>query len=159
MKIVFDYFPPSRLSGDPAVCVVIVHQCALWLALVGAPWKYLSGVMDSVIRLFCWVKFNMYKFVRGSLVPFMMTFPVYLFRMRTDLSLKVDSHPWSQNVPMYSRALLIPGKICAFRAWIGRSWWDRIDVCVDMMISLFGIWMRSGWTSCCLLSHGKSRVS
>ena len=38
-RLFFDYFLPSRLSGDTAVCVVIVHQCALWLALVGAPWK------------------------------------------------------------------------------------------------------------------------
>ena len=38
-KFFCDLFPPSRLSGDPAGCVVIVHQCAFWLALVGAPCK------------------------------------------------------------------------------------------------------------------------
>ena len=34
-----DFFPPSRLIGAPAGCVVIIHQCTLWILLVGVPHK------------------------------------------------------------------------------------------------------------------------
>ena len=72
--------------------------------------------MDFVISFFFWVKFNMFKFVRVSCVTLIMIFPLCLFRMQTDLSLKVASQPLLHNVPMDSRDLLIPEKICAFRA-------------------------------------------
>ena len=57
------------------------------LNLYALPAKYFSGVVYSVNSLFCWVKFNMYKFVHGYCVPFIITFPLYFLRIRTDLSL------------------------------------------------------------------------
>ena len=64
----------SRMSGDSPPMWFLTYTCRRSL-----------GVVDSVISFFCWVKFNMYKFVRGSRVPFTTTFPLHLFRMRTYL--------------------------------------------------------------------------
>ena len=58
---------------------------------------------------------------------------------------------------MDNKALLSPGKICAFRVTIGRSCLDSRVVYVDMIIYLFGMWMGSGLIASCLLSHGRLR--
>ena len=59
---------------------------------------------------------------------------------------------------MDSKALLIPGNICAFHAEIGSSCLDSGAVCVEVIIYPFGIRMESGLIAICLVSHGESRV-
>ena len=59
---------------------------------------------------------------------------------------------------MDSKDLLRPGKICVFHAAIVRYCLGSRDVCVDVIISLFGMRMGSGLMDSCLLLHGKLRV-
>ena len=96
----------------------------------------------------------MYRFDRGSLVTFIITFPLPLLRMINYLSSNVAWHTLSQNVPMDSNALLIPGKRCAFRNAIGRSCLESRAVCVYVIIFLLGMRMGSGLIASFLLSHG-----
>ena len=57
-----------------------------------------------------------------------------------------------------SKALLRPGKRCAFRDSIGRSVLESSAVWVEVIISPFGMRMGSGMTAICLLSHDELRV-
>ena len=50
----------------------------------------------------------MYRFEHGSIVPFIITFPLPLLGISTDFSSNVASHPWSHSVPMDSKSLLSP---------------------------------------------------
>ena len=122
------------------------------------PAKYLSGVVNYVISLFCWVKLSMYRSEFGSLLPFIITFPLPLLRMSTILSSNMAWNPRFKNVPMDRKALLSPGKRCDFRAASGRSCLESRSVCVDVIIYLFGMWMVIGLIASCLLPHGESRV-
>ena len=59
-----------------------------------------------------------------------------------------------KNVPIDSKALLRPGKRCAFRASICRSVLEISDVWVEVIISPFGMRMGSVMTASCLFLRG-----
>ena len=96
----------------------------------------------------------MYSVDWGHLRPFMRTVPVAVLVMVTLPWVKVAVQPWSQKVPMERRAVLRPGKICAFLAASGMLVHGRRAVCVDVMTSPFGMRIGSGTTTVCLLVQG-----
>ena len=78
--------------------------------------------------------------------------------MSTYLSSNTDWNPWSKKVPIDRKALLRPGKRCAFRASIGGLGLVSSAVWIDVITYPFGKRIGSGMTAILLLSHGYSRV-
>ena len=66
---------------------------------------------------------------------------------------------WSQKSPIERRALLVRlGEMCARLASNGRDVFGSRDVCVEWIISLFGILIGSGQITRCFSVHGVNRV-
>ena len=122
--------------------MVVIHKNTFWYAL---PAKKYSGFWNSVIRLLCWVKLNMYRFESGSCLPFIIIYPFPLLRMSTFLSSKIAWHTWSPIIPIDSKALLRPGKRCAFRASI-------------IIIDYFYVWHADGKCNDCYFLMVTCRV-
>ena len=59
---------------------------------------------------------------------------------------------------MDSKSFLSPGKKYYLRASISRSFLESSSMCVDVIISPFGMRMGSGLVASCFLSHGDSRI-
>ena len=101
----------------------------------------------------------MYIFESGFCLPFIIIFPFSSLIMSTFLSSNTAQHSLLQKFPIDRKALSRPGNICAFCASIVSSVLESSAMCVEVIISLFGMQIGSGMTVICLLSHGESRVS
>ena len=73
-------------------------------------------------------------------------------------SVKVAMQPLSQKVPMERRAVLRPGKMCAFLAARGMLVQGRSAVGVEVITSPLGILIGRGTATICLLVHGLESV-